>query len=129
MIIIKQFSAIARDPYVTKEEESITEEQLQAKSLAAEFYSDQNLTVLVRYLIMDYLQLGQRELEAWESAPEEYIRYAFVIIIKFLKCSFTICLVKNNKRYGSMTLGRVAKFYFFHWSITTNRLLSQFLSA
>ena len=81
MIIIKQFSAIARDPYVTKEEESITEEQLQAKSLAAEFYNDQNLTVLVRYLIMDYLQLGQRELEAWESAPEEYIRYAFLSVI------------------------------------------------
>ena len=82
MIIIKQFSAIARDPYVTKEEESITPVQLQAKSLAAEFYNEQNLTVLVRFLIMDYLQLGQRELEAWETTPEGIFR---IEIINWLK--------------------------------------------
>ena len=78
MIIIKQFSAIARDPYVTKEEESITPVQLQAKSLAAEFYNEQNLTVLVRFLIMDYLQLGQRELEAWETTPEGIFRIEII---------------------------------------------------
>jgi len=72
MIIIKQFSAIARDPYV-KEEEAATPAQLEAKQLAAKFYNEQNLTVLVRFLIRDYLQLGARELEAWESSPEEYI--------------------------------------------------------
>ena len=82
MIIIKQFSAIARDPYVTKEEESITPVQLQAKSLAAEFYNEQNLTVLVRFLIMDYLQLGQRELEAWETTPEGIFR---IEIVNWLK--------------------------------------------
>ena len=47
--------------------------QLTAKRIAAEFYIDQNLTTLVRFLIMDYLQISKEDIESWEESPEEYM--------------------------------------------------------
>lgn len=73
MIIIKQFSAIARDYQINEEDGNVTVGQLTAKRTASGFYVDQNLTTLVRYLIMDYLQISPADIESWEESPEDYM--------------------------------------------------------
>ena len=73
MIILKQFATIAADKLINEEDGNVPKAELIGKQKATEFYIEQNMTALIRFLVMDYLQLSQDDLELWEDSPEEYM--------------------------------------------------------